>query len=135
MKMLSLALAATSLLATPAVAAQSNGNGNGNGNAFGKGPRVCLITFNRDTTVGLPAEDVVKAQFLPLGVALRKDTTASLIVTYGANGATGDGIDIARVQYNDPSVSGITTSSTTEQACTALAEFAESRSMDMDDDD
>lgn len=133
MKKIMIALAAMSMSAAPAAANHSN---MGNGNAYGKGPRVCLITY--DTALmsmngqvqGLPAERVTKAQYLPLGVALAKDTSMSAIVTYGSTGATGGGIEIARVQYDDATVDGINFNSTTEEACTALADY-----VDMRDDD
>jgi hypothetical protein len=141
MKIALLAATAAVIMASPAAANQGNhgkahgNNGKSAGAPYGQQPKVCLITYSRATNVGLSAEQVTKAQYLPLGIALMKDTAFSLIVTYGANGATGAGIDIARVSYNDPTVSGITTSSTTEQACNALEEYVDGRDNSDDDDD
>jgi hypothetical protein len=135
MKKIALALAASSMLAVPAMALEhTDGKG---GNAYGKDPKVCLITYSSDVSDGRgdPAEFVTKAQYLPLRIAMRKDTAQSLIVTYGSGGYNGPEVDIARVQYNDPTVSGIRMNSTTEEACTALSAYAEMRDMDDDDRD
>ena len=60
------ALAASTLVSAPAIAQ--------NGNAYGHDPKVCLVTF------GSPAEragqadaDVVKAQYLPVRIAMKHD--------------------------------------------------------------
>jgi hypothetical protein len=143
MRKILMALAATSLVAAPALALQGKSQGAPYGNAYGqdktkgeKQPKVCLITFDREliNNQGLPVENVLKAQYLPLNIALAKDTMSSLIVTYGANGATGGGIEQAQVQYDDPTIE-ITPTSTTEEACSAIQEFVELNDDDADEDD
>jgi hypothetical protein len=133
MKKLAMALAATSMLAVPAMA-QNMGNKGGFGGKVGQDPKVCLITYSSDVSDGKgdAAEFVTKAQYLPLRIAVSKDTMSSLIVTYGANGATRaeyPEIDIDRVQYDDTTVDGINVNSTTEEACEALEEYVENREM------
>jgi hypothetical protein len=126
MNKFAMALAATSMLAAAPALADHNNKG-GYGGKVGQDTKVCLITYDRATTMGLPAENVVKAQYLPLRIALSKDTSASLIVTYGSGGPTGGGIDIANVSYNDSTVDGINIGSTTEEACMALEDYVEMR--------
>lgn len=128
MRTLAVAIAATSMLvAVPAIAAKG---GNGNGNAYGHGPRVCLITYDQALSQGLPLEHVTKAQYLPLGVALKKDTDHSLLVTYGPSGATGEGIDHPQILVDDAATDP---TMTTEEACNAIQAYVEENNDDSDD--
>jgi hypothetical protein len=134
MRNLILALAATTLLGAPAAVAQS---GNGNGNAYGQGPRVCLVTFADGSNT--LASNVIKAQYLPLGVALNHKARVmndyQLIITYGTSGATGTGIDYSRINAGGFDLANTFNATTTTQvACEFLADYAESRDMDDDDD-
>jgi hypothetical protein len=89
MRSLILSLAATSLLAGPAFAQ--------GGNAYGHDPKVCLVTFGSpEEAAGQADADVVKAQYLPLRIAMRKELqsdSVSDIYTYGDDGYTGAGVD------------------------------------------
>lgn len=94
MRTLALALAASSLIAAvPAIAAP----GNGKGYAYGHDPKVCLVTFGTpEERAGQADADVVKAQYLPLRIALQKEQASddvSDIYTYGDDGYVGDGVD------------------------------------------
>jgi hypothetical protein len=89
MRSLMISLAATSLLAGPAVAA--------NGKAYGHDPKVCLVTFVSEEAAASQADaGVAKAQYLPLSIALmleQRSDSVSDIYTYGDDGFTGAGVD------------------------------------------
>jgi hypothetical protein len=110
------ALAASTLAAAPAIAQ--------NGKAYGHDPKVCLVTWGSEADRMSQADaTVVKAQYLPLRIAMRKEAESdnvSDIYTYGTDGYTGDGVDY---HYAGDS---------TEATCAMLAEIAESND-DSDD--
>jgi hypothetical protein len=115
------ALGASALLAGPA-AAQPKGN------AYGQDPRVCLVTFESAAAATSGADTgVIKAQYLPLSVALKleaKSDSTSNIFTYGSGGFTGAGVDTHVAAPSDPAL-GITANMTTQQVCSILAAFGE----------
>ena len=86
--LLLLSLAVTSAFSGPAFAA---------GNAYGKDPKVCLVTFtSAEAAAGQADADVAKAQYLPLSIAMKleqRNDAASDIYTYGDDGFTGPGVD------------------------------------------
>ena len=123
------ALAACGLLAGPA-AAQSSLPSQAKGNAYGHDPRVCLVTFESAAAAQSGADTgIVKAQYLPLSIALkleaRNDALAD-IYTYGSTGFNGTGVDHYVAAPSDPAL-GITANMTTEQVCSILARAAEER--------
>lgn len=89
MRTLILALASTSLLAGPAAAQR--------GHAYGHDPKVCLVTFESEEAAASQADvGVIKAQYLPLSIAMRhelRSDSVSDIYTYGDDGYTGAGVD------------------------------------------
>ena len=109
-----------SMAMTPALAGSK-------GNAYGQGSRVCLITYDRATSIGLPLANVVKAQYLPIGIALKLDTANSLLVTYGPDGATDDGINFTKGSWDDAATD---LGMSTEEACTAIQDYVDSNSED-----
>jgi len=117
------ALASCALLAGPA-AAQPQGN------AYGQDPRVCLVTFESAAAATTGADTgVIKAQYLPLSIAMKleaKNDATSNIFTYGATGFSGTGVDFHIAAPSDPAL-GITAGMTTQQVCSILAAYGESR--------
>ena len=106
------ALAASGLLSSPAVA---------QGKAIGQEPKVCLLTFK---VAGSSADaDVVKAQYLPLPIAMkleaRNDSFAD-IYTYNET-TTFEGVDRNVVNGSDPAL-GITADMNTQQVCNIFIE-------------
>ena len=82
MTKLAVALAAASMLSAPAAMAED-----GKGYAYGKDPKVCLVTFLNQEGVRTGVDALVtKAQYLPLRIAQRLEMQNSLsdIYTYGA---------------------------------------------------
>jgi hypothetical protein len=83
------ALAASSLMTTPAFAQ--------NGKAYGHDPKVCLVTFVSEAAAASQADaGVAKAQYLPLSIAMKleaRSDSISDIYTYGDDGYTGAGVD------------------------------------------
>lgn len=118
-----LALAVASLAAAPAIAAQ----GNGKAYAYGHDPKVCLVTWATEADRLTQADAlVVKAQYLPLRIALAKEAESddvSDIYTYGDDGFTGDGVDFHYA------------GDTTEATCAYLASIGDSNTTDDDSDD
>ena len=109
-----------SMAMTPALAGSK-------GNAYGQGSRVCLITYDQATSIGLPLANVVKAQYLPIGIALKLDTANSLLVTYGPDGATDDGITHKQINVDDAATNP---GMSTEEACAAIQDYVDSNSED-----
>jgi hypothetical protein len=129
-----LALAAASLLAAPPAAAQSRGK------AIGKGPRVCLVTYKADAPSNAPASAVSRAQYLPLAIALKlqaKDATdIQQVLTFGPTGYAGPevhpgGSRLNASQFDIPN--SLTPTSSTEEACAVLADYANDRTDDEND--
>jgi len=117
------ALFASSIIAAAPAAAQ-------NGKAYGHEPKVCLLTFS---VAGSTADaDVVKAQYLPLPIALkleaRNDAFAD-IYTYNET-TTFTGVDNNVPSPSDPAL-GIEPDMTTEEVCNLFMDFVD----DNDDDD
>lgn len=127
MRKLALALVATSLLAAPAVAAP------GNGKAYGHDTKVCLLGFNTAAEAQAGADaTVIKAQYLPLRIALTKaegdDTQA--IGFYGSGTLSDDELALIGTTrlFNYPDGIG------TEEQCELYMDIAEQNSADDDDD-
>lgn len=122
MRTTALILAASTLLAGPALAEPK-------GNAYGKDPRVCLVTFESAAAATSGADTgVIKAQYLPLSIAVKleaKNDATSNIFTYGPSGFTGTGVDNHVAAPSDPAL-GITANMTTQQVCSILAAYGES---------
>lgn len=161
MKTFVVALAAASMLAAPAAMAQNVGNAGKNGGKAGAGgdegkgdsrgnkghggkvghdAKVCLVTFQEGGAPGTPASDAIRAQYLPLriAVALKSRDTNDIqqIQTYGPIGYAGAEVSTggARLDASKFDISNsLTPSATTEQACRFLADYADS-SRDDDDD-
>lgn len=106
MKIIAMALAASTMLAMPAVGAAQ-----GNAYAYGKDPKVCLVTFESEAALASQANvGVTKAQYLPLRIALRfesQNDALADIYTYNA-----DGTQVAGVDYNYAPAAGMDTEST-----------------------
>ena len=116
MRSLILTLVASTVLATPALAQNEQGH------AYGKGPKVCLVSFANAVELAAGADSTVtKAQYLPLAIAqkLQLRNPYSGIWTYGADGYAGAGVT---------NIAGSTTN--TEDTCAYLAEQAESNDED-----
>lgn len=94
----------------------------------GQGPKVCLVTFGtaEEALAGADA-DVVKAQYVPLAIALkleaRNDAVAD-IYTYGDAGYDGDEVD-----------HHVASTMTTEEVCGYLSDLSDQATDDSDDDD
>lgn len=92
-----------------------------------KGPKVCLVTFGtpEEALAGADA-DVVKAQYLPLAIALkleaRNDAVAD-IYTYGDAAYDGDEVD-----------HHVASDMTTEEVCSYLSDPSTQATDDSDDD-
>lgn len=81
----------------------------------------------------------MKAQYLPLGVALKQKARVSgdyqTINSYGSMGSTEAGVDYARVNPQAFDVANdLTMASSTEEVCNFLADLAEENYGDDDDD-
>jgi hypothetical protein len=109
----------------------------GRGRAIGHQPKVCLVTFSSTTGNTGADADVVKAQYVPLAIAMKlegRNDTLSDIYTYGATGYQGAGVDYYIASPNDPAA-GITADMNTAQVCEALSDYADQNQASDDDDD
>lgn len=123
MRKLAAILATTTLLAaTPSLADSPYAT------PPGKGAKVCLVTFGtaEEALAGADA-DVVKAQYVPLAIALkleaRNDDVAD-IYTYGDLGY--DGVEVDHHVASDM---------TTEEVCSYLSDLSDQATDDDSDDD
>lgn len=94
----------------------------------GHGPKVCLVTFGTAEEAQAGADvDVVKAQYVPLAIALkleaRNDAVAD-IYTYGDDGYDGDEVD-----------HHVASTMTTEEVCSYLSDLSDEAIDDGSDDD
>ncbi len=123
-----LAAVAASALLAPTLLAPANSQGR----KVGHQPKVCLVTFGAETGNTGADADVIKAQYVPLPIAMkleaRNDTLAD-IYTYGATGFSGAGVDFHVAAPNDPAL-GITPEMNTEQVCNILAAAADDEDED-----
>ena len=123
MRRLLLTIAATTLLAGPALAAGKSAD------APGQQPKVCLLTF--DGTFGADA-DVVKAQYLPLQAAkhVKRDAATQGIAYYGFGALSAVQQAMIDFYYPDGSSSaviGVNATSDTATLCEAFKAYADSQ--------
>jgi hypothetical protein len=133
---LALVLAASTVFAAPAMAAPSSMNGKSN--SYGNGQaKVCLVTFESGDAAGSLRSDLAtRAKYLPLPAALKmmsKDMSdTQQILTYGPNGYDGPEVTAggSRLDASDLVIANsLTSTSTTQEACAAISDYASSRDM------
>lgn len=126
------AAAAASALILPAFATPAHAARGGMGGAVGKDPRVCLLTFSSAAQFGADAA-VVKAQYLPLRIAVKheaKNTTTMGIGYYGYGDLSAQHQAQIDFYYPDGSAApdiGVTEVSDTKTLCQAWMDYAESQ--------
>lgn len=131
MKILALALASSVLVTAPALAKSPFSS------PPGKDPRVCLLTFSSAAAADAGADaEVVKAQYLPLQIALKLagDATVTGIGWYGAGELTADqeakitDSDLHFFNYPDATVD-------TQDQCELYMQIAADNQADDDEED
>ena len=126
------AAAAASALILPSFAFPAHAARGGMGGAVGKDPRVCLLTFASAAEFGADAA-VVKAQYVPLRIALKLEARSSTTIGIGYYGpgeltATQAGqIDFYYPEGSSSPTIGVTETSDTQTLCEAWMEYAESQ--------
>ena len=129
------AAAAASALILPSFAPAHAARG-GMGGAVGKDPKVCLLTFSSAADFGADAA-VVKAQYVPLRIALKLEARSPSTVGIGYYGPGAlSATQAAQIDFyypagSDSPVIGVTETSDTQTLCEAWMAYAESQ----DDDD
>jgi hypothetical protein len=133
------AAAAASALILPTFAMPAHAARGGMGGAVGKDPRVCLLTFSSAAHFGADAA-VVKAQYLPLRIAMKheaKDTSTMGIGYYGYGDLSAQHEAHIDFYYPDGSSSptiGVTETSDTKTMCQAFMDYAEGQDGEGDND-
>lgn len=131
------AAAAASALILP-ISAPADAARGGMGGAVGQDPRVCLLTFSSAAEFGADAA-VVKAQYLPLRIAIKHETDATTqgIAYYGFGELTASqqaSIDFYYPNGSTSAVVGVNENADTQTLCQAFMDYAESQDDEGDDD-